>query len=150
MSVFNIPQFLDTEDKIVGPFTAKQLGWIAAAAGTFFLLYFLFSTTVLIILALPILAIFGGLAFYKPEGRPLTAYLSSVVFFFMHPKMYIWKRQPDERVPVRKSPPKKAEQIQEKKQLTEDRIKEISKLLSKGSNSNFDNSPKTNGNIALK
>src|SRR4030065_1219564 len=102
MAVFNIPQFLDTEDKLVGPFTAKQLGWTIAAAVTLFLLYVLFSRTLLIILAIPVLVIFGGLAFYKPEGRPLTVYVSSLIFFFLHPKMYSWKRLPDEKTPVKK------------------------------------------------
>jgi len=27
--LFNVPQFIDIEDKIVGPLTAKQLGWLA-------------------------------------------------------------------------------------------------------------------------
>lgn len=129
MALFNIPQFLDTEDKVVGPFTAKQLGWIAAAAGTMFLLYLLLSKTAMILLAIPVLAIFGGLAFYKPEGRPLTAYASSVVFYFMHPKMYMWKRLPDEKVRVKKAAQKKSGEDPEKKQLTEDKIKEISRLL---------------------
>jgi hypothetical protein len=150
MALFNIPQFLDTEDKIVGPLTAKQLGWIAAAAGSFFLLYFLASKIVIMILAIPLLAIFGGLAFYKPEGRPLTVYASSVVSFFLHPKMYIWKRLPDERASIKKSLPKKIEEIQEKKQLTGDKIEEISRLLNKGSESSFDNQPGKNGNITFK
>lgn len=150
MAIFNIPQFLDTEDKLVGPFTAKQLGWTIAAAATLFLMYVLFSKTVMIILAIPVLAIFGGLAFYKPEGRPMTTYISSLFFFFLHPKMYAWKRQPDEKVAVKKSAPKKTETIQEKKQLTEDKIREISQLLNRGSNSHTDNQTKTYGNITFK
>lgn len=150
MALFNIPQFLDTEDKVVGPFTAKQLGWMAAASVTLFLLYLLLSKTAMIILAIPVLAIFGGLAFYKPEGRPLIAYASSIVFYFMHPKMYMWKRLPDEKVSVRKSPPKKTGEAPEKKNLTEDKIKEISQLLDKRSAISPEDNTKIDGNITFK
>ncbi|HEX7586146.1 MAG TPA: PrgI family protein [Patescibacteria group bacterium] len=150
MALFNIPQFLDTEDKVVGPFTVKQLGWMAAAAGTLFLLYLLLSKTAMIILAIPILAIFGGLAFYKPEGRTLTSYVSSVVFFSLHPKMYIWKRLPDEIMSIKKSPPKKNAEAPEKKHLTADKIREISQLLDKGSGVSSENNAKIDGNITFK
>lgn len=150
MALFNIPQFLDTEDKVVGPFTVKQLGWMAAAAGTLFLLYILLSKTAMIILAIPVLAIFGGLAFYKPEGRTLTSYVASVVFFFLHPKMYIWKRLPDEIRAIKKSAPQKSAGSLEKKQLTADKIREISQLLDKGSGINSENNTKTDGTITFK
>jgi len=136
MTTFNIPQFLDTEDKVVGPLTAKQLGWIVAACAIFFLIYLFFGKTGLLVLGIPILAIFGGLAFYKPNGRPLTSYASSVISFFTHPKMYMWRRLPDEQISIKRVPPKKSEEILEKKQLTEDRIRDISELLDRRSGIN--------------
>jgi len=129
MALFNIPQFIGKEDKIAGPFTAKQLGWIFSAGGTLFVLYVVFGRTTLFILTLPVLIIFGGLAFYRPHGQPLTTLLTSIVRFFFNPKLYIWRRLPEEMRQIKKAVSKKTESAPQKKMITENKIEEISKLL---------------------
>ena len=37
--ISNVPQFIDTEDKIVGPLTAKQLGWMAVGGVLFLIVW---------------------------------------------------------------------------------------------------------------
>ena len=37
---FQVPQFIETEDKIIGPFSIKQFIYVGAAIGISFMLYF--------------------------------------------------------------------------------------------------------------
>ena len=124
---FNIPQFIDKEDKIVGPLTAKQLGWLFAAGGIILVLWAFLDTSALIAAAIPVVIIFAALAFYRPNNQPLIHFIFSSIRYFTRPKMYVWKRIPEQiRIP------RKATQIithPERKELSEKKIEEISKLL---------------------
>lgn len=147
MAIFNIPQFIDTEDKIAGPFTAKQLGWTVAAAAAGFVVYLFFGKTASFIGAIPIILIFGAFAFYKPNGMPLTSVTGSFFSFFLHPKFYAWKRMPDELPSRKKISETRIKDKPEPKVITSEKIEEISKLLNspKQKNNNF-----TDGNITFK
>jgi hypothetical protein len=126
--LFNIPQFIDKEDKLVGPLTAKQLGWMAGAGTVLLVLFNIFDTSAFFLAAIPVVGIFGALAFYQPNNQPLIVFIFSSLSFTIRPKMYIWRRLPEKI-----SPPKKAkgkiEAIKERRIVNEDKIEEISKLL---------------------
>ena len=147
MAIFNIPQFIDTEDKIAGPLTAKQLGWIVAACAADFVVYLFFGKTAAFVGAIPIMMIFGAFAFYKPNGMPLTSVAGSFFSFFLHPKFYAWKRMPDEILSKKKIDENKLDYAPEPKVITSEKIEEISKLLnsSKQKNNSF-----IDGNITFK
>lgn len=127
--LFNIPQFIDKEDKIVGPLTAKQLGWMFGAGGVMLLLWAILDTSAFIIASVPVIAIFGALAFYRPNNQSLIAFLFSSVSFFFRPKMYIWKRVP-EVVNIKKKIRKKIQPVsRDAKIVNSDKIEEITRLL---------------------
>jgi hypothetical protein len=126
--LFNIPQFIDKEDKIVGFLTAKQLGWLLGGGALLLVLWTILDTTGLIIVAVPIVAIFGALAFYQPNGQPLIGFLLSSFSFVTHPKVYIWHRV-SEKEEVKKVVKKKNNAAQVQKEINTDKIEEISKLL---------------------
>ena len=126
--LFNIPQFIDKEDKIVGPLTAKQLGWLAGAFVILMVLWSFLDIATLIIAAIPVLGIFGALAFYQPNGQPLIGFFLSSISFLFHPKMYVWKRIPEKET-RRQAPAKKVEVIHVQKKVNAGKIEEISKLL---------------------
>ena len=90
---FKVPQFLDIEDKIFGPFTFRQFAYLAGGAGLCFVLYKLLG---LFLGAIPILAIAGlalMLAFYRPNNKPFVNMLESGFKYFTQSKLYIWKKQ---------------------------------------------------------
>ena len=88
----NVPQFIDVEDRIVGPFTAKQFMWLGIAGGLLFILWSYCDVSLFVTMAVPILLFFGALAFYKPNGRPFIIFLQSIFFFFTSSRAYVWKR----------------------------------------------------------
>ena len=89
---YNVPQFIDVEDKIVGPFTAKQFMWLGIAGGLLFILWSYCDVSLFVTVAVPTLLFFGALAFYKPNGRPFIVFLQSIFLFFTASRAYIWKR----------------------------------------------------------
>jgi len=100
---FQVPQFIDTEDKIVGPLTLKQFGFVAAGGILSAILYF---TVLLWLWVIGSIIIFGAaiaLAFVKIEGRPFINVLISAFNFYWRPQTYIWQAEKPvvARVPAR-------------------------------------------------
>lgn len=89
----NVPQYIDVEDKIAGPLTAKQLGWMFAMGAVLLVCWSIFDSGAFIMIAILVVLIFVALAFYKPNGKPLIAFIGSSIFFLFRPKVYVWKRE---------------------------------------------------------
>jgi hypothetical protein len=88
---FQVPQFLDIEDKIFGPLTLKQFLYLAGAGAISFVTFFAFETWFWIAITSIATLIAIGLAFLKFNGRPAIFYLFSAIKFAWRPKMYLWK-----------------------------------------------------------
>lgn len=90
---FQIPQFIETEDKIAGPLTLKQLLYLAGVGVLIFISYFIFAFWLWSILTI-IFAITGiSLAFVKYNGQPLIKVASSAFGFLWKPRFFLWKRE---------------------------------------------------------
>lgn len=90
---FKVPQFLDIEDKIFGPFTFGEFVYLAGGAGLCFVVYKLLGFLLGII---PILFIAGFslmLTFYKPNSKPFINMIESGFKYFTQNKLYIWKKK---------------------------------------------------------
>lgn len=133
--LFNVPQFIDTEDKIVGPLTAKQLGWMGLAGVCLLLCWSLLDTPAFIISAIIIGVIFGALAFYRPYNQPLIKFIISSVSFAFRPKIYIWRRyyatikNVERKTPASQKNNTETKKI--KKKFDNTKINELSKILDK-------------------
>lgn len=90
--MFNVPQFIDVEDKIAGPLTAKQLLWMIGMTGVLLVIFFALDGAVMIIAAVPVVLLFVALAFYRPNGQPLAAYFGNAFLFLFRPKVMMWDR----------------------------------------------------------
>jgi hypothetical protein len=90
---FQVPQFIETEDKIVGPFTLRQFMYVAGAGLGSAILYFTVITWLWLILTIVLLGGALGASFIKVEGRPLGNVLFSAFGFYWKPQMYIWKSE---------------------------------------------------------
>lgn len=90
---FKVPQFLEIEDKIFGPFTFREFVYLAGGAGMCFVVYKLLG---LVWGAIPILLIggFAGmLTFYRPNNKPFLSMLEAGFKYGFQSKLYIWKRR---------------------------------------------------------
>lgn len=95
---FQLPQFIETETKIVGPFTLQQFLWIAGGASFLFLIFTLVKGVLFFIFAIPIAIIFLALAFLKIDGVPLIVYASYGLSYFTNPKKYVFKKDENDKI----------------------------------------------------
>lgn len=129
--LIGVPQYIDVEDKIVGPLTAKQLGW-CALAGIIDLGLWKFTNLVILIMAgLPLTGFFLALAFFKPYGVPLGNFLMFGVMYLFKPKIYFWQRTPRAHVVAEKKPVEE-ESVLLKKQMTSESIRNLAELIDSG------------------
>ena len=90
---FQVPQFIETEDKIVGPLTLKQFLYIAAGAALCFLLFFFLKTAIWLFFVIIIMPIAISLAFIQINGRSLPVVMLAALGYYWKPRFYIWKRE---------------------------------------------------------
>lgn len=128
--MFSVPQFIDVEDKIVGPLTWKQLLWMIGMAGALLIVFSLFDTTLSIIIAIPVVLIFCLMAFYQPSGLPMTTFLGSATMFVFRPKVAVWER-PAMALPTVKAPANQQAPTQApiEKELTREKLAELARLI---------------------
>lgn len=87
---FQVPQFIEVEDKIFGPLTFKQFIYIGGGLGACYIVWRVLP----LLLAAPLIAVVGGLAaglaFFQFNGRPLIVALENAFFFLVRGKLYLW------------------------------------------------------------
>lgn len=90
---FQVPQFTEVEDKIVGPLTFKQFIYLAGAAGAIIVFFSLLPKFVAVIFAIPIGILGALLAFYKVNNRPFIQVVEAFVKYSVTSKLYLWKHE---------------------------------------------------------
>tara|TARA_B100000745_G_C19989836_1_gene335564 strand:- start:32 stop:469 length:438 start_codon:yes stop_codon:yes gene_type:complete len=90
---FEVPQFIEVEDKIFGPFTWKQFIYLMGGGGIALVLFLTTPFIVFVLLGLPIGSLAILLAFYPVNNRPFSIYLESMLRFVSGTKLYLWRKQ---------------------------------------------------------
>lgn len=105
---FQVPQFIETEDKIIGPLTLKQFLYLAAAGGISFACFFFLKTWLWLIVTLLVGTAGAALAFININGQPLPKILMAAVGFYWKPRLYLWQRveQTPQPLPSEKEEPR--------------------------------------------
>ncbi len=94
---FQVPQFLDVEDKVIGPFTIKQFLYLAGGAGSGYLIWRFTPVPYLGVLLGGCLLAFGAsLAFYKYNSHPFIYTLEAAMNYIRSTHLYVWKRREKE------------------------------------------------------
>jgi len=93
MQQFTVPQFIDVEDKIIGPITVRQFIIIIIAGLFLFLEYKLSDFALFLLLGIPTLAVFATFAFAKVNGVAFHYFMLNVIQTFKKPKLRVWIRE---------------------------------------------------------
>ena len=134
---FQVPQFIEIEDKIFGPLTFKQFIYVAGGAGLSIILFLFLPIFLAILIALPIALFSAALAFYQVNGKPFVNVVEAFVKYTLTNKLYIWKKEekkPESRITNQESG-KPIEQIYVPK-LSESKLKELTWSLDIKENQN--------------
>ncbi len=91
---FRVPQFIDVEDKIFGPFTFKQFIYLVGGAGICFILYKALPFFIAFLFIIPVAGIALALTFYEVNGKPFIFILEASIKYFFQNKLYLWKKTP--------------------------------------------------------
>jgi len=89
-----VPQFIDVEDKIFGPLTAKQFFYVAAGGSIIFIMYVFFQMWLVILIGVPVAAFFLALAFLKLNGIPFIKIVSNALSYASSNRLFLWKKVP--------------------------------------------------------
>jgi|SRR3989344_4194643 len=136
MAQYQVPQFIELEDRIIGPLTLKQFLYLAFAGALLFVFWFLFAFYIWVIIALPIAALAAAFAFLKINDRPFVYFFLAFIQYFTKPKLYIFssaagkealKKQTPEKERIKTETP----EITEKK-ITPSKLKELALNLDVG------------------
>ena len=90
---YQVPQFIDVEDKIIGPLTLRQFFIVSCGAALVFFFSFVLKLAYTIVLGIPIISFALALAFVKKDGMPLWRYLIAMVSFARKPQEYYWQKK---------------------------------------------------------
>lgn len=89
---FQVPQFIETEARIIGPLTLKQFGYIAVAGVLSFISFFFFTITFWAILTALFAIAAAGLAFVKYNGQPLPRIIAYAFRYLWKPRFFLWQK----------------------------------------------------------
>jgi membrane protein implicated in regulation of membrane protease activity len=89
---FQVPQFIETEAKLIGPLTLRQFLWVAGGVSMLVLEVMLLSGIFLLAAAILTLVFFGALAFLKVEGMPFVNFLAYALSYALGAKEYLFRQ----------------------------------------------------------
>jgi len=91
---FEVPQFIEVEDKIFGPLSIKQFIYLGGTVGLVFVFFGFLPRFLAILISLPVIAFGVALAFYKSQGQSFVNTLEAWVRYSVGSKLYVWQKQP--------------------------------------------------------
>jgi PrgI family protein len=89
---FQVPQFIEVEDKLIGPLTFKQFVYLAGAGGITLGAFSFFPKIIALMISAPLVILGVALAFYKVNNRPFVIALESFTRYIFKEKLYIWRK----------------------------------------------------------
>ncbi|MBI4779647.1 PrgI family protein [Candidatus Falkowbacteria bacterium] len=91
MQQFIVPQFIDVEDKIIGPITTRQFIVMLAGFLLVAIYYKIFDFSLFVTLGLLTLLITGIFAFLKINGRPFHYFVLNLFQTLKRTRLRVWR-----------------------------------------------------------
>ena len=91
MAQYKVPQDVEADDKLLGPFTFRQFVYLLITAALVGILIFLFQLfPLLALIPLPFILLFGALALPIKKDQPMETYLAAIVSYYLKPRTRTW------------------------------------------------------------
>lgn len=128
MAVYKVPQDVEADDKLIGPFSFRQFVYLIIVVVSGAVAWGLAQIFIgLAIIPLPIILLFGALALPLRKDQPMEIYLAAIVSFYIKPHKRLWDPDGIESM-IEISAPKTVDEIQTKHLTTEDAEERFSYL----------------------
>lgn len=89
---YQVPQFVDIEDKIIGPFTLRQFLMYVVAVMVLVPVYLNSDLSLFITVALPVLGTAAAFAHVKIAHKSLGATITNAAKFATGGQLFLWRR----------------------------------------------------------
>lgn len=90
---FQVPQFIEVEDKIFGPLTGTQFVYTAGGVGFLAAMWLFLPKWLAILVGGPVAGLGLALAFLKVNDRPFIVTLEAAFNYIVKTKLYIWEKK---------------------------------------------------------
>lgn len=130
-----VPQFIDVEDKIIGPITTRQFVILLVTFGTVFLIYRLLDFALFLVLGVPLLIAGVVLAFVRINGVPFHFFLLNLVQTYRRPGLRTWNKTLNDaelRAILKRPPPPAPEVKIRKEPLATNKLAELALIVNTG------------------
>lgn len=91
MATYKVPQDVEAEDKLLGPFSFRQFIYLIIAALSIALAWGLAQIFIgFALIPVPIILLFGVLALPLKKDQPMEIYLAAIISFYRKPHKRVW------------------------------------------------------------
>lgn len=90
---YQVPQFIEVEDKIFGPLTARQFIYLAGGGGVALAAFSVLPFYIAALISMPVVGLALALAFYKINGQPFIKALENAFTYLIGKKLYLWSSE---------------------------------------------------------
>ena len=91
MATYKVPQDVEADDKLIGPFSFRQFIYLIIVVLAGALAWGLSQVfIVLAIIPLPVILLFGALALPLRKDQPMEIYLAAIISYYLKPHKRLW------------------------------------------------------------
>jgi hypothetical protein len=91
MATYKVPQDVEADDKLIGPFSFRQFIYLIAVALAIVAAWGLAQLFIgLAVIPLPIILFFGTLALPLRKDQPMELYMAAIISFYLKPHLRRW------------------------------------------------------------
>jgi hypothetical protein len=90
---FEVPQFIEIEDRIFGPLTWRQFVYLGGGVGLGAVLFLTMPFIIFLIAGLPLALLAAALSFYPVNNRPFSFFLEAIYNYLRKQRLYLWRRK---------------------------------------------------------
>lgn len=95
---YQVPQFIEIEDKIFGPLTLKQFIYLVGGGGLVVISFVFLPLVFAILVSIPAGGLALALAFFKMNGKSFVEILEYGIQYYLGKRLYLWRK---EKVPLK-------------------------------------------------
>jgi hypothetical protein len=132
---YTVPQFIDVEDKILGPLTGRQFLIMLVVSFTLALMWKLLDFTAFLVFGIPLFALALVVAFFRVNGQPFHYFVLNLVQTFQRPGIRVWDKTIDDaelRAILHAPPPPPPKARIHKEPLAATKLTELSLVVNTG------------------
>lgn len=91
MATYKVPQDVEADDKLIGPFTFRQFIYVIVTVMLGVAAWGLAQLFIgLVVIPLPFILLFGTLALPIRKDQPMEIYLAAIISFYLKPHQRLW------------------------------------------------------------